>query len=336
MKVRSAIEEILKKVGKPLHLNEITKMVVSSGLWIPETKTPEATIAATIYEDIKKKGAESSFVKTAPATFTLQSARGKTAKAAMAKEVLAKSLSFTDAAEKVLETLGNGNPMHYSDITKAAIGNAWLKTEGKTPDASMYAQIHMEIERYTKRGKQCRFVKLGRGMFGLSRWGKKGLTAEIEKHNQRVLETLRKQLMEMNSGEFEELVGRLFGEIGFQEVEITNRYKDGGIDVRGTLIVGEAIKTKMAVQVKRWKQNVQAPVVQQVRGSLGAHEQGLIVTTSDFSKGARTEAERADATPVGLMNGEQLVALMAEYNLGVTRRSHDILDLGEESGPERD
>jgi restriction system protein len=35
---------------------------------------------------------------------------------------------------------------------------------------------------------------------------------------------------------------------------------------------------------------VQAPVVQQVRGSLGAHEQGLIITTSDFSTGARSEA----------------------------------------------
>jgi hypothetical protein len=29
-----------------------------------------------------------------------------------------------------------------------------------------------------------------------------------------------------------------------------------------------------------------APVVQLVRGSLGAHEQGLIITTSDFSAGA--------------------------------------------------
>jgi len=28
--------------------------------------------------------------------------------------------------------------------------------------------------------------------------------------------------------------------------------------------------------------------------------------TSDFSKGAKDEAERADATPVGLMSGEQL------------------------------
>jgi len=83
----------------------------------------------------------------------------------------------------------------------------------------------------------------------------------------------------------------------------------------------------MAVQVKRWKRNVQAPVVQQVRGSLGAHEQGLIITTSDFSTGVRKEAARPDAIPVGLMNGEQLVLLLAEHEIGVTRRSHYLLSL---------
>jgi restriction system protein len=57
----------------------------------------------------------------------------------------------------------------------------------------------------------------------------------------------------------------------------------------------------MAVQVKRWQHNVQAPTVQQLRGALGVHEQGLIVTTSDFSAGARAEAAKPDRTPVALM-----------------------------------
>lgn len=83
------------------------------------------------------------------------------------------------------------------------------------------------------------------------------------------------------------------------------------------MTVGDVIRTRLAVQVKRWKQNVQSPVIQQARGSLGAHEQGLVITTSDFSKGAQEEAERADATPVGLMNGEQLVALLVENEIGV-------------------
>ena len=113
---------------------------------------------------------------------------------------------------------------------------------------------------------------------------------------------------------------------------MTSRTNDGGIDVRGTLVVGDVIRTRLAVQVKRWKHNIQSPVIQQVRGSLGSHEQGLVITTSDFSKGAREEAERANTTPVGLLNGEQLVALLVENEIGVSKTPLQLIQLGEDGG----
>ena len=116
---------------------------------------------------------------------------------------------------------------------------------------------------------------------------------------------------------------------GFEQAVVTSARGDGGIDVRGTLVVGDVVRTMMAVQVKRWSSNVQAPVVQQVRGSLGTHKQGLIITTSDFSPGARQEASRPDAIPVALMNGEQLVNLLVEHEIGVRRESHYLIELGE-------
>ena len=39
--------------------------------------------------------------------------------------------------------------------------------------------------------------------------------------------------------------------------------------------------------------------------------------TSDFSKGAKDEAECADATAVGLVNGEQLITPLVENEIGV-------------------
>ena len=129
---------------------------------------------------------------------------------------------------------------------------------------------------------------------------------------------------------FEELMGELLAALGFEEVTVTKPSGDGGIDVRGTLVIGEVIGLRMAVQVKRWKNNIQLPTVQQVRGSLGIHEQGLIITTSDFSPGARQEAARSNAAPVALMNGEQLVALLVEHNIGVHRTAYDLIELGEE------
>jgi restriction system protein len=120
--------------------------------------------------------------------------------------------------------------------------------------------------------------------------------------------------------------------MGFEMVEVTKLSGDGGIDVRGTLVIGDVVRIKMAVQVKKWKlkNNIQAPVVQQVRGSLGVHEQGLIITTSDFSSGAVKEASQTNKTPIALMNGDQLVVLLMEYGIGVHRSTPDLFEIDEE------
>ena len=142
---------------------------------------------------------------------------------------------------------------------------------------------------------------------------------------------LRDYLLAMQPEEFEELVSQLLAEVGFESVEVTKRSGDGGIDVRGTLVVGDVVRIRMAVQIKKWKlrNNIQAPIVQQVRGSLGAHEQGLIITTSNFSKGAIIEAAQADKTPIALMDGEQFVTLLMEHDIGVERTTPDLFEIDE-------
>ncbi len=340
MNVREAAILVLEESDTPLRVNEITKRILSRKLWKTSGKTPAATVGATIYSDIKKNGDASRFVRRAPSTFGLRKtdSLGKTADGTKTETAVARTtrmqneppFSFTDSAQMVLEQFADHQPMHYRVVTEKALEMGWLFTEGKTPEASMYAQILTEIKRFKRRGEQPRFTKHGKGFVGLSRWMATGLVLEIEKHNKKVRKELHKKLLEMDWEAFEDLVARLLSEMGFEEIEVTSRAGDGGIDVRGTLLVGDVIRTRMAVQVKRWKRNVQAPVVQQVRGSLGAHEQGLIITTSNFSKGAREEAGREDATPVALMNGEQLVVLLVENGVGVRRRAHDLIELEDE------
>ncbi len=331
MSVRKAAQLVLKEAGGPLHAGEIAKRMISQKLWATDGKTPHATVSARLYADIKKNGDSSPFIQTAPQTFGLRT--GVVAKSATPKndrqESKAKkqTLSFTRAAEHVLERFGDKRPMHYRAITEKAMELDLLETQGQTPEATMYAQILTDINRHRKRGEQSRFIQHGKGFVSLSRWMGHGLAFQIEEQNKKVRDALRKHLLAMKWNDFEELIARLLAEMGFDNIQMTRGSGDGGIDVRGTLVVGNAIRTRMAVQVKKWKHNVQSPVVQQVRGSLGTHEQGLIITTSDFSPGARKEAQRADAIPVGLMNGEQLVLLLVEYGIGVTRRSHDIIEL---------
>jgi restriction system protein len=336
-----AAEEVLRVEGRPLRSKELTQLMLERGLWKTSGRTPEQTVNARIAVDIMKRGANSRFQRVSTGLFALRrwrmtehhlkkgahKADGRDRSPTM--QTIKSTMSFTDAAEQVLKHHANNSPMHYKKITEKALDLKLIKTKGQTPDQTMYAQILTEIERKTKQGETSRFIKLGKGMLGLAHWTDQGLAQQIGQHNVKARNELRKRLYEMSPGEFEDLVGALLVKVGFEDVIVTNRSNDGGIDVRGTLVVGGVIRTRMAVQAKRWKHNVQAPTVQQVRGSLGAHDQGLIITTSDFSVGARQEADRSNAVPVALMNGEQFVSLLVENDLGIRRTSYDLIELDE-------
>jgi restriction system protein len=336
VKARDAIHQVLLEAGAPLTTHEITRRILAQGLWDTQGKTPEATISATLSSDIKERGAASKFIHTGPSQYGLnpdyvaphQQTELITSLKSQSRETV-NTLSFTDGAEHILHTYANNQPMHYQAITQRALDLKLISTKGLTPEATMYAQILTEIERHKKRGEQPRFVMHGKGMVGLAVWEPAGLEGMIDSHNRAVRKQLLKKAQGMPAADFEKLIARLLTKLGFEDVTVTPYSGDKGIDVRGTLVVGDSIRTRMAVQVKKWKNNVQAPTVQQVRGSLSTHEQGLIITTGDFSKGAVTEANLPDKIPIALMNGERLVELLVENDIGIQRTSKDLIEIGE-------
>ena len=342
-----AAEKVLAAAGEPLHYREITRRVLEQGLWQTDGKTPVATISAGLSTDVKHHANSSRFERCGPGIYGLRFWTTTVSPQAMPEprpvgtiepkaappqpEPLSK-LSFTDAAEVVLERFARKKPMHYKAITQKILELALVQTKGQTPEATLYAQVLTETKRRIRRGDPPRFTMHAGGQISLAKWLTDGdLAYEIEQHNDEVRKKLHALLRAMPPVDFEALIGQLLVALGFEDVERTSYSGDDGIDVRGTLVVGDVIRTRMAVQVKRWKKNVQSQVVQQVRGSLGTHEQGLIITISDFSKGARDEAKRADAVPVGLMNGQQLVALLVENDIGVKRASYDLVELLDEA-----
>jgi hypothetical protein len=80
------------------------------------------------------------------------------------------ALSFTDAAEQVLEHHAGGQPMHYRAITAHALALGLLASHGRTPEATMYTQISREISRKRVHAGGSRFVKYTGGSIGLVRW----------------------------------------------------------------------------------------------------------------------------------------------------------------------
>jgi restriction system protein len=214
-------------------------------------------------------------------------------------------------------------------ITDEALRRGYLAPAGLTPSATMYAALMLDVRRRARRGDEPRFTQLPEGLFGLAAWAEDDLLAPIERHNREVKAALLATVSALEPFAFEGLIAELLTRIGFEDVTRTRASDDAGIDVTATLVSAGVIRTRMAVQVKRWQHNVQAPTVQQLRGALGVHDQGLIITTSDFSAGARAEASKPDRTPVALINGVELTGLLVEQQLGIRRSSLDLLEVAE-------
>ena len=50
-------------------------------------------------------------------------------------------LSFTDAAESVLQQYGDRKPMHYRAITQRVLALGLVRTQGQTPEATLYSGL---------------------------------------------------------------------------------------------------------------------------------------------------------------------------------------------------
>lgn len=136
-------------------------------------------------------------------------------------------------------------------------------------------------------------------------------------------ETWRSQLhqvltKELSPGGFERLVRRMLRESGFIQVEVTGRTGDGGIDGKGIMRIAGLLSFHVLFQCKRYQGSVSAGAIRDFRGALiGRADRGLFVTTGTFTKDAIREATRDGATPIDLMDGDQLAEKLKELRLGV-------------------
>jgi restriction system protein len=238
-------------------------------------------------------------------------------------------LSYKDAARRVLTE--TGRPLHYKEITRRAVDAELLNPQGLTPEATMGAQLYTDIK---NKGAASAFRKEGRGTFGLAAWekGVSGITRRVEKQRMRVKRQLLAHLLAMDPDAFEQLAGRLLGAMGYDNVTVTRRSADGGVDVLADIEVG-ILRLRTAVQVKRMKSNVQRPVVSQLRGdmmTLPDVDQGMIISTSGFSAGATEVARVRNAPPIVLIDGDRLADLLIEHEIGVRSEQVEIVTFDEE------
>jgi restriction system protein len=140
-------------------------------------------------------------------------------------------------------------------------------------------------------------------------------------------EELARTLQSLPAAGFERFCQRLLRESGFQEVTITGRSGDGGIDGIGVLQVNALVSFKVLFQCKKYAGSVTPSHVRDFRGAMtGRADKGIILTTGSFTSEARKEAVRDGAPAIELVDGEKLASMLERLELGLRARQTFDLD----------
>jgi len=140
------------------------------------------------------------------------------------------------------------------------------------------------------------------------------ISTDEEEHSHNLLSIIQS----LSSSGFERICKRLLTECGFQNVQVTGKSGDSGIDGIGLLEINDLVSFKVLFQCKRYKESVGPGQVRDFRGAMqGRADKGIIITTGRFTKEAKNEAIRDGVPPIELVDGEKLIDMFEKYELGL-------------------
>ena len=149
------------------------------------------------------------------------------------------------------------------------------------------------------------------------------MAQNYQKHQDRLKDELLHKIMDNPPDFFEELVLDLLVKMGYgrsrEDAVTVGGPGDGGID--GIIIQDKLGLDAVYVQAKRWAEGpVSRSDIGQFIGDLttkGASK-GVFITTSRFAKSAKATANEGAGPKIALIDGEDLVQLMIDHDVGVS------------------
>ncbi len=151
-----------------------------------------------------------------------------------------------------------------------------------------------------------------------------GLEKIYELLNNELKDEMLERLKKINFYKFESIVIDLVVKMGYggSKIEIsqslTKKSNDEGID--GIINEDKLGLDRIYLQAKRWSNTtIGRPEVQKFVGALAGKGaiKGIFITTSTFTKEAITYCENLTSQKIVLVDGNKLVELMVEFNIGL-------------------
>ena len=147
---------------------------------------------------------------------------------------------------------------------------------------------------------------------------------EIHLQKTHLHEQLQEHLFALDYAAFDALMHALLERSGYAPVlqserkHKRGRTRSGGLDIRAYTRTDLASSLTL-IQIKQYRRVVSRRFVDELRGTmlrLNA-EQGLLLTTSTFSRVAWRAAALTEVAPIRLLDGKAIRGLMIEYRLGI-------------------
>jgi len=286
-----------------------------------------------VSEGTKAKAQKAEFVKWMGPLLDALRQLGDSGTPKEVSELIAKNLNLPD--EKVEELMESGTPRFHNQVCWA---RQYLVWEG------LILSEKRGVWQLSKQGRKTflgeddsrRLFKKWVDAHVKHRKGKQETEISIEKkdapeekiesidsieefsHREKLLAILRK----ISPDGFERLCKYILRLYGFENVEVTPKGRDGGIDGYGTLQLNPFVSFKVIFQCKRYSGTVSRAQIGDLRNAMiGRADKGIMITTGNFSEDAKREAAREGAPPIELIDAETLINMMEKEEIGLKPRT---------------
>ena len=287
--LRDATKEVLNRAKRPLSISEMTTMLRAAGVLKGTRSKDEAEVRSQLIQDMLQRGGDSTFVRVGNNTYALRyySAGG-------ASEADEGNDEEVDT-QPSLESDTNG-----SDDT-VVIATDELVRDPTAPSL---------------RGS------LSRAVTPSTRLARNIADEAAPRPHRESGQALLRRIRGLSNQRFERFIVVFLASVGMTDVVVLNRIRPGELDIHASMSVAGVMDVHFSIQALNWHRDVHGGDIQTLRGGMRIGDHGLIITTSDFQRGALEEASRQGAIPIAVINGEKLVELAQERGaakvLGVT------------------
>lgn len=210
----------------------------------------------------------------------------------------------------------------WEGLLDTSVRGTWKLTEKGKNTTLSYDEAHQLFLKWVEINQKSRKEKTKKEIITTQ---EESSPDEIEiKAESNLLEVLKS----LSPEGFENICKELLREHGFENVQVTGKSHDGGIDGYGTLEINPFVSFKVIFQCKRYQGSVSRAQVGDFRNAMiGRAEKGIILTTGTFTKEAEKEANRDGAPPIELVDGIKLVEMFEKVELGLKPKTIYEVDL---------